>query len=164
MTSPGSSPRGFCTFYSPLSSLVYISAFPLTSTADHSSHGLSLRPIPEQSHTPPAFRLPLCYLMDSILQNIRGQYIPLFSRYAVAMCCRTYEEGSDRDRQCISKLLRLWRERQVFEAAVLDPIDVHLARIERVGREKASGTRAMAVTGHAGVGVGEKRCVGSRPA
>ena len=29
--------------------------------------------------------------MDSILQNVRGQYISLFARYAVDMCCRTYE-------------------------------------------------------------------------
>lgn len=106
------------------------------------------------------FRLPLCYLMDSILQNVRGQYIPLFSRYAVAMCCRTYEEGSARDRQCVAKLLRIWRERKIFPNTVLDAIDTQVARIEKRAANGGGATApATAAAPGAGPGdsVGEKR-------
>ncbi|GAB5030800.1 pre-mrna cleavage complex 2 protein pcf11-like isoform x2 [Nannochloropsis oceanica] len=107
------------------------------------------------SKTPPAYRLPLCYLMDSILQNVRGQYISLFARYAVAMCCRTYEEGSVRDRQCIAKLLRLWRQRSIFHRSVLDPIDVHVERIEKAASAGADGGGGAGTgMGHAVGGIG----------
>lgn len=46
---------------------------------------------PPQSKTPPEYRLPLCYLMDSLLQNARAPYPGLFARYVVPMLCRTYE-------------------------------------------------------------------------
>ena len=51
----------------------------------------------KQSKTPPDHRLPLCYLMDSLLQNARAPYPALFARYVVPMLCRTYEfvRGAD---------------------------------------------------------------------
>lgn len=78
-----------------------------------------------------------------------------------------------RDRQCIAKLLRLWRQRSIFHRSVLDPIDVHVERIEKAASAGADGGGGAGTgMGHAvggigsssngggyGSGVGEKRCV-----
>lgn len=60
--------------------------------------------LPKQSKTPPEYRLPLCYLMDSLLQNARAPYPGLFVRYVVPMLCRTYEfvsvRRAQRERVC----------------------------------------------------------------
>jgi hypothetical protein len=48
----------------------------------------------EQSRIPPANRLPLCYLMDSVLKNVGEPYIGMFGAHVAAMACRTYEHVS----------------------------------------------------------------------
>lgn len=71
----------------PLNPFIYV----CTPTAHTRTRAPPHTQTQKQSKTPPEHRLPLCYLMDSLLQNARAPYPGLFARYVVPMLCRTYE-------------------------------------------------------------------------
>ena len=50
---------------------------------------ISLFFLPPQVH--PNHTLPSLYLMDSILKNIGGEYVDLFSRNIVQLFCKSFE-------------------------------------------------------------------------
>jgi len=41
---------------------------------------------------PPEQKLPVLYLLDSIMKNLGGEYLQLFSRNIVATFCHTFEK------------------------------------------------------------------------
>ena len=41
---------------------------------------------------PPEQKLPVLYLLDSIMKNLGGEYLQLFSKNLVATFCHTFEK------------------------------------------------------------------------
>lgn len=70
-------------------------------------------------------------------------------------------QGSLKDRQCVLKLLRLWRERSVFDHHVLDPIDAFVDVVERKGSSGRSrgGGGPPPSDSRSRSNIGDKRCV-----
>lgn len=59
------------------------------------------------------YKLPIFYLMDSIMKNVGGPYAALFGRHLLEIFSRTFTEVPTKDREKLDFLLGTWEERQV---------------------------------------------------
>jgi len=85
------------------------------------------------------FKLPIFYLMDSIMKNVGGPYAAFFGRHLLETFSRTFADVPTRDREKLDFLLGTWEERQVTcikERSIFMPGDVLLKMREFVHAKK----------------------------
>ncbi|XP_070554002.1 pre-mRNA cleavage complex 2 protein Pcf11-like [Ptychodera flava] len=76
----------------------------------------------------PAEKLPVLYLLDSILKNISGTYQNLFAKNIVNIFCGVFAKVDEKTRQAMFKLRTTWSE--YFPAIKLHPLDVQVNSID----------------------------------
>lgn len=89
----------------------------------------------QQEH--PHQRLPSIYLMDSILKNVKGEYIQLFAQEIRHIFCDTYERGTDSIRLSLTKLLRTWEIAILFDVRLLQDLRTFSTKFPPVMDPKA---------------------------
>lgn len=79
--------------------------------------------------TPPTYKKPLFYLIDSILKRAGGPYNYLFQQRLVAAFPAMIGNVPDEDRRKISTMLGTWRERNFFSEEFLNTLQGQLMSI-----------------------------------
>lgn len=92
----------------------------------------------------PSKRLPLIYLMDSILKNVKSVYISLFSKYVERLFVETYTESGDTIRGKLMRLLGTWRSCNLFPEPLLNAL--HSASVTA---QSSAPTHSIRVLGSA---------------
>ncbi|XP_055840364.1 uncharacterized protein LOC129907897 isoform X2 [Episyrphus balteatus] len=77
----------------------------------------------------PDIKLPILYLIDSIVKNVKNTYIPLFSQCIVNIFCGVFEQVSEKIRERMYTLRQTWNE--VFTAQKLYTLDVKVNCMDR---------------------------------
>ncbi|XP_011188531.1 uncharacterized protein LOC105215984 isoform X1 [Zeugodacus cucurbitae] len=77
---------------------------------------------------PPDIKLPLLYLIDSIVKNVKSTYIHLFSQCIVNIFCDVFEKVNEKIRERMYALRLTWNE--VFPSQKLFALDVKVKRID----------------------------------
>uniref|UniRef100_A0A1L8DCG8 Pre-mRNA cleavage complex 2 protein Pcf11 n=1 Tax=Nyssomyia neivai TaxID=330878 RepID=A0A1L8DCG8_9DIPT len=72
----------------------------------------------------PDVKLPVLYLIDSIVKNVGGQYKALFGQYIVNMFCGVFEKVNEKMREKMFALRQTWNE--VFTQQKLYTLDVKI--------------------------------------
>ena len=62
----------------------------------------------------PERKVPLFYALDSILKNVGGLYITLFSHKVLQLYSSAFEVAIERDRTRLHRLLLTWQDKQIF--------------------------------------------------
>lgn len=62
----------------------------------------------------PNCKLPIFYLTDSILKNVRGPYIPLFAAKIVPLYCNCVRQVSEKDLKRFIHVLNTWESTHLF--------------------------------------------------
>ncbi|XP_063228408.1 serine/arginine repetitive matrix protein 2-like isoform X2 [Bacillus rossius redtenbacheri] len=76
----------------------------------------------------PSIKLPVLYLIDSIVKNVGGAYINLFTQNIVSTFCGVFEKVDERVRENMFKLRMTWNE--VFPAKKLYALDVRVSSMD----------------------------------
>jgi hypothetical protein len=76
--------------------------------------------------TPPSYKLPMFYLMDSIIKNVGGPYAAYFSKNIVISYIFAYDNCSTNEKIRYQKLLTTWEERNTFIPDILIKLRTHL--------------------------------------
>ncbi len=76
--------------------------------------------------TPPSYKLPLFYLMDSIMKNVGGPYAAYFSKNIVIAFIFAYDNCSANEKIRYQKLLTTWEERNTFIPDILIKLRTHI--------------------------------------
>ncbi|XP_073846203.1 pcf11 cleavage and polyadenylation factor subunit isoform X2 [Musca autumnalis] len=77
---------------------------------------------------PPEFKLPILYLIDSIVKNVKGTYVQLFSQCIVTLFCGVFEKVNEKIRERMYALRQTWNE--VFSAQKLYALDVKVKKLD----------------------------------
>ncbi|KAG6952975.1 hypothetical protein JG687_00012670 [Phytophthora cactorum] len=62
----------------------------------------------------PNYKLPIFYLTDSILKNVRGPYVPLFAAKIVPLYCNCVRQVSGKDLKRFIHVLNTWETTRLF--------------------------------------------------
>ncbi|XP_014218936.1 uncharacterized protein LOC106647177 isoform X2 [Copidosoma floridanum] len=73
-------------------------------------------------------KLPVLYLIDSIIKNVNKAYLRLFAKNIVNMFCHVFEKGNENTRMGMWKVRTTWNE--VFPAKKLYALDVRVQKID----------------------------------
>jgi pre-mRNA cleavage complex 2 protein Pcf11 len=67
-------------------------------------------------------KLPLIYVIDSILKNAKGQYVPIIERTASEWIDATYKmmEHREEERGKLRKVVNTWRDFNIFQSEAID--------------------------------------------
>ena len=76
--------------------------------------------------TPPGYKLPLFYVMDSIMKNVGGPYAAYFSKNIVVSFLFAYDNCSNNEKIRYQKLLTTWEERNTFITDILIKLRTHI--------------------------------------
>ncbi|TMW67630.1 hypothetical protein Poli38472_011250 [Pythium oligandrum] len=68
---------------------------------------------------PPNYKLPIFYLTDSILKNVRGPYISLLARNIVPLYCNCVKQVSGKDLRRFLHVLNTWDSTRLFPPEAL---------------------------------------------
>lgn len=79
----------------------------------------------------PNFKLPIFYLMDSILKNVKGPYPKLFGEHIVPLYCNCVRQVTPKDLRRFVHVLNTWEASQLFSPGAL-------------GQMRSAATRALA--------------------
>nr|CCA16817.1 conserved hypothetical protein [Albugo laibachii Nc14] len=79
----------------------------------------------------PNFKLPIFYLMDSILKNVKGPYPKLFGEHIVPLYCNCVRQVTPKDLRRFVHVLNTWEASQLFVPGAL-------------GQMRSAATRALA--------------------
>eukprot|EP01041_Mallomonas_annulata_P001448 gene1448-2788_t len=74
-----------------------------------------------------ALKVPLFYLVDSILKNVGGPYVSLFSSHIVEVYRRVFDELNEKDKARLDYMLSTWEQRRIL------PKDFLLAMRSHIG-------------------------------
>ncbi|XP_075167263.1 pcf11 cleavage and polyadenylation factor subunit isoform X2 [Haematobia irritans] len=77
---------------------------------------------------PPEIKLPILYLIDSIVKNVKSTYVQLFSQCIVNLFCGVFEKVNEKIRERMYALRQTWNE--VFSAQKLYALDVKIKRLD----------------------------------
>jgi len=72
-------------------------------------------------------KLPLVYVVDSILKNVKGEYVPVIEADATNWLAIVHQSLSDDKRVKLKKVYNLWREAGVFSEASWKKMGTSLA-------------------------------------
>lgn len=78
---------------------------------------------------PPTYRLPIFYLMDSIMKYNRDPYVPLFLQYLESIYSTVFHDIPEKDRKKIEFLLTTWEERNLIPSELLQSMRNELKNI-----------------------------------
>ncbi|XP_020280817.1 uncharacterized protein LOC109853274 isoform X2 [Pseudomyrmex gracilis] len=73
-------------------------------------------------------KLPVLYLIDSIVKNVNGDYLNLFTQNIVNTFCGVFEKVDENTRACMWKLRQTWND--VFPPKKLFSLDVRVQSID----------------------------------
>ena len=73
-------------------------------------------------------KLPVLYLLDSIVKNIGGVYRDLFARHIVHTFTDTFNKVDEPTRQALVRLLKTWQQGAVFPLAHVQEMETFLSR------------------------------------
>lgn len=96
----------------------------------------------------PNAKLPLIYLMDSILKNVGGIFQSTFADVVVSIFKHSFEAMSRSDRSKLVKVLKTWRaipgrsSNPIFSNALLDEMEKYVANQSRMELSKGSVSKA----------------------
>ncbi|XP_037944227.1 pre-mRNA cleavage complex 2 protein Pcf11-like [Teleopsis dalmanni] len=76
----------------------------------------------------PDIKLPILYLIDSIVKNVKSTYVQLFSQCIVNIFCGVFETVNEKVRERMYALRQTWNE--VFSAQKLYTLDVKVKRLD----------------------------------
>ena len=76
--------------------------------------------------TPASHKLPVFYLIDSIMKNVGGPYAFLFSKHISDVYARAANEVSAREREKLKFLVTTWDERKFFPQEVIQKMQAHV--------------------------------------
>ncbi|EDS28698.1 conserved hypothetical protein [Culex quinquefasciatus] len=82
----------------------------------------------ESSQVQPEVKLPILYLIDSIVKNVGKQYQSLFSQVIVSTFCGVFETVNERVREKMFSLRQTWNE--VFPQSKLYALDIKINSID----------------------------------
>ncbi|XP_037825471.1 pre-mRNA cleavage complex 2 protein Pcf11-like [Lucilia sericata] len=77
---------------------------------------------------PSEIKLPILYLIDSIVKNVKSTYVQLFSQCIVNIFCGAFEKVNEKIRERMYALRQTWNE--VFSAQRLYALDVKVKRLD----------------------------------
>ncbi|KAF5906966.1 pre-mRNA cleavage complex 2 protein Pcf11-like, partial [Clarias magur] len=77
---------------------------------------------------PPAEKLPVLYLVDSIVKNVGGQYLEVFTKNLITSFICVFEKVDENTRKCLFKLRSTWDE--IFPLKKLYALDVRVNSID----------------------------------
>lgn len=72
------------------------------------------------------FKLPIFYLIDSIMKHVGGPYAALFSRHLAEVYLRVFDELPEKDRARLDFLLSTWEERKLLSSELLSRMRSHI--------------------------------------
>lgn len=72
---------------------------------------------------PPQSKLPVVYLMDSVLKNVGGPYVNLFSQNLYNTFCSAFEGVDSSTKRSLQTVLKTWRDHRLFPPQLLDRIE-----------------------------------------
>lgn len=81
--------------------------------------------------TLPERRLPLIYLMDSIIKNVGGAYAASFELDVVPLYLATFDHVDAKTKASLEKLLATWRQYRSFPPTLLDHIEAEVESRKR---------------------------------
>ncbi|XP_016845567.1 uncharacterized protein LOC100121761 isoform X2 [Nasonia vitripennis] len=87
-------------------------------------------------------KLPVLYLIDSIIKNVNGSYINLFSKNIVQTFCNVFEKVDESTRARMWKLRQTWSE--IFPPNKLSALDVQVHSIDPAWPISSSPSSASA--------------------
>ncbi|XP_013794587.1 pre-mRNA cleavage complex 2 protein Pcf11-like [Limulus polyphemus] len=76
----------------------------------------------------PETKLPVLYLIDSIMKNVGGDYLPLFTQNIVSDFCGVFEKGDEKTRVQLFKLRQTWSD--ILPNKKLYAIDVRIKQLD----------------------------------
>lgn len=76
-------------------------------------------------------RIPVIYLIDSILKNVRNHYLELFLPHVEGIMVKTFKHGKPSTRQRVMKVLAEWKKQHFFPPSLFAKIDRELQRFGR---------------------------------
>jgi pre-mRNA cleavage complex 2 protein Pcf11 len=91
-------------------------------------------------------KLPVVYLMDSIMKNVRGVYINLFAKNLFNTFTGVFARADAQMQRALLHLLQTWRDSKLFTSQVLQKIDIRVQAIQQ------KNTTPAPVTGKSGGG------------
>ncbi|KAK3523920.1 hypothetical protein QTP70_016723 [Hemibagrus guttatus] len=77
---------------------------------------------------PPAEKLPVLYLVDSIVKNVGGQYLEVFAKNLITSFICVFEKVDENTRKCLFKLRSTWDE--IFPLKKLYALDVRVNSVD----------------------------------
>ncbi|MCI4386598.1 hypothetical protein PGIGA_G00064250 [Pangasianodon gigas] len=77
---------------------------------------------------PPAEKLPVLYLVDSIVKNVGGQYLEVFTKNLITSFICVFEKVDENTRKCLFKLRSTWDD--IFPLKKLYALDVRVNSID----------------------------------
>ncbi|GFT84469.1 pre-mRNA cleavage complex 2 protein Pcf11 [Nephila pilipes] len=89
-------------------------------------------------------KLPSLYLVDSIMKNIGGQYITIFSKHMVSLFTSVFAKVDEPTRSALYKLRQTWNE--ILSKNVLYDVDCHVKGIDPAWPITAEPTVNMSAT------------------
>ncbi|CAB3402750.1 unnamed protein product [Caenorhabditis bovis] len=78
----------------------------------------------------PPMKLLTMYVMDSILKNVKEQYIELFSKKIISMFSHVFQHGDEKIRSALYKLRVTWSGLHVFMPSKLYQIDMRVHSLD----------------------------------
>ncbi|TYZ59368.1 hypothetical protein PybrP1_005855 [[Pythium] brassicae (nom. inval.)] len=118
----------------------------------------------------PQFKLPIFYLTDSILKNVRGPYPALFGRVVVPLYCNCVRQVSGKDLRRFIHVLTTWEQSRVFAPAALAQMRAAATKAQALAEpslmaQPASFAQPPGLSGPSGSGpqAAPRRSVGAAP-
>ncbi|KYR02391.1 ENTH domain-containing protein [Tieghemostelium lacteum] len=90
----------------------------------------------------PKQKLPIIYLLDSIIKNVKRDYIDLFSKNIVKTFVNSFQSVDDITKASLLGLYKIWKERNMVSQNLLDEIlkslDNEFKRVSHIQRPTSS--------------------------
>lgn len=102
------------------------------------------------NQTPVERKLPLVYVIDSLLKNVRGKFIPLIETDAKTWIPVVFEQMGEEQRAKLRKVWNTWRDYNLFSEKNWEEMGVCF--VEADGIAEAKKTAAEAKAKAAGIG------------
>mmetsp|Transcript_8972 Transcript_8972/g.9956 ORF Transcript_8972/g.9956 Transcript_8972/m.9956 type:complete len:574 (+) Transcript_8972:326-2047(+) len=83
--------------------------------------------------SPPNAKLPVIYLMDSILKNVGGVYLDMFAKNLFYNVTSTFDKVDSQTRNLITSLVETWKQSRLFAPNLITRIEVRMHNVLKSG-------------------------------
>eukprot|EP00752_Nemacystus_decipiens_P001905 g1835.t1 len=95
---------------------------------------------------PAKHKLPICYLVDSIVKNISDPYADLFEVGLTHWFCTAYDAVDDKSKRHLARVLATWEVQSIFSADKRKEIQRHILNTQTTASSSPSSSNAAAST------------------